>query len=92
MKEKNLWHDAQGNDLPPIDKEVIVLIQPYPLEGNEYAVSFAHRPNPNGCDGKSLTTGKVEHYTPKTYNKGGWNIPDVEWWLDVEMPQKGGEE
>lgn len=92
MKEKNLWHDAQGNDLPPIDKEVIVLIQPYPLEGNEYAISFAHRPYPQGWDGKSLTTGKVEHYTPETYGKGGWSISDVRWWLDVEIPQKGGEE
>lgn len=84
----NLWHDAQGDDLPEIDREVIVLTQPYPLEGSEFAVSFAHRPNPDGWDGKSLTSGKVEHYTPKTYDKGGWNIPDVRFWLDVKLPKE----
>lgn len=87
----NLWKPADGEDLPDIDREVIVLTQSYPLEKNEYAISFAHRPYPQGWDGKSLTTGKVEHYEPKTYGKGGWNIPDVKWWLDAEMPQKGGE-
>ena len=30
---------------------------------------------------------KVEHYTPKTYDKGGWNIPDVVLWLDLDNPQ-----
>ena len=84
----NLWKPADGDDLPEIDREVVVLTQPYPLENLEYAVFFAHRPNPNGWDGKSLTSGKVEHYTPKTYDKGGWNIPNVKFWLDVELPQK----
>jgi len=84
----NLWKRADGDDLPEIDREVIVFTQPYPLEGNEYAVSFAHRPNPDGWDGKSLTSGKVEHYTPKTYGEGGWNIPDVKWWLDCLMPKE----
>jgi hypothetical protein len=74
--------------LPEIDKGVIVLAQPYPLEGNEYVVSFAHRPNPDGWDGKSITTGETEHYTPKTYDKGEWNIPDVKFWLDVELPKE----
>lgn len=83
----NLWKPADGDDLPEIDREVIVLYQPYPCEGNEYAVSFAHRPNPDGWDGKSITTGEIEHYTPKTYDKGGWNIPDVKFWLDCELPK-----
>ena len=82
------WKDAQGDDLPEYDREVIVLTQPYPLEGSEFAVSFAHRPNPNGWDGKSLSTGKVEHYTPKTYGKCGWNAPDIVYWLDVELPKE----
>ena len=82
-KENHLWKPADGDDLPEYDREVIVLTQPYPLEGSEFAVSFAHRPDPKGWDGKSITTGEVEHYTPKTYNKGGWNIPNVKWWLDV---------
>ena len=86
-KIENLWKPSDGDDLPEIDREVVVLTQPYPLENLEYAVSFAHRPNPNGWDGKSVTTGKVEHYTPKTYDKGGWNIPDVKYWLDCSMPK-----
>ena len=87
-QKENLWRDAQGDDLPDIDREVIVLTQPYPLGENEYTVSFAHRPNPNGWDGKSITTGNIEHYTPKTYDKGGWNIPNVKYWLDVELPKE----
>lgn len=83
----NLWKPADGDDLPEYEREVIVLTQPYPLEDSEFAVSFAHRPNPEGWDGKSITTGKVEHYTPKTYEKGGWNIPDIKYWLDVELPK-----
>jgi len=82
------WKSAEGSDLPIFDREVIVLTQTYPLEGNEYAVSFAHRPNPDGWDGKSIATGKVEHYTPKTYGKGGWNIPNIMYWLDVELPKE----
>lgn len=82
----NLWKPADGDDLPDIDREVIVLYQPYPCEGNEYAVSFAHRPNPDGWDGKNLLTDEIEHYTLETYDKGGWNIPDVKFWLDLELP------
>lgn len=87
-QKENLWKSADGDDLPEIDREVIVLTQPCPLENSEYAVSFAHRPNPDGWDRKSLTTGEVEHYIPKTYGKGGWNIPDIKWWLDVELPKE----
>ena len=86
--KEHLWKLADCDDLPEIDREVIVFTQPYPLEGNEYVVSFAHRPNPDGWDGKSIATGKVEHYTPKTYGKGGWNIPDIVCWLDVELPKE----
>lgn len=87
-QKEHLWKLADGDNLPQIDREVIVLTQSYPLEGNEYAVSFAHRPNPNGWDGKSITTGNVEHYTPKTYDKGGWNIPNVKYWFDNELPKE----
>ena len=85
---KDFWKSADGEDLPDIDRDVIVLTQHYQLEGSEYVVSFAHRPNPNGWDGKSVITGKVEHYTPKTYDKGGWSIPNVVWWLDCDLPKK----
>ena len=86
---KNLWKPADGDDLPEIDKEVIVLVgikKPVTTDsmwGCE--VAFAHRPNPDGWDGKSITTGKVEHYDVQTYDKGGWNIPDVKFWLDCNM-------
>ena len=80
------WKPADGDNLPEIDREVIVLYQPYPLEDSEYSVTYAHRPNPNGWTGKSLTTGKVEQFMPKVYDKGGWNIPNIKWWLDLNFP------
>lgn len=86
-QKEHLWKPADGNDLPIFDREVIVLYQPYPCKGNEYAVSFAHRPNSDGWDGKNLLTDEIEHYTPETYDKGGWNIPDVKFWLDCELPK-----
>jgi len=90
---KELWKDAQGNDLPEIDREVIVLRNKshnidFPFAG---FVSFAHRPNPKGFDGKSIATGEVEHYDVQTYGKGGWNQPDVVWWLDLPLPYEGKE-
>ena len=74
------WKDAQGDDLPEIDREVIALL-------NNGKVVFAHRPDPKGWDAKSIITEKVEHYTPETYGKGGWNIPDVKYWLDCQIPK-----
>lgn len=85
-RDANLWHGAQGDDLPEINREVIVLTQSYPLEGSEYAIRFAHRPCRKGYPGRSLVTGNIETYYPETYGKGGWNIPDVRWWLDVSIP------
>lgn len=73
------WHDAQGDDLPEIDKEVIVLL-------DNGKVCFAHRPNKKGYLGKSLVTGNIKTFYPHTYGKGGWNIPNIKWWLDVELP------
>ena len=72
------WKDAQGDDLPDIDKEVIALL-------DNGKVVFAHRP-PEYWDGKNIVTGKVTRYYPKTYDKGGWNIPNVKYWLDCSMP------
>ena len=85
-QKENLWKDAQGDDLPEIDREVIVLYQPYPCEGNEYAVSFAHRP-PERWYGRNLN-GEEHVFEPKTYDKGEWNIPNVVWWLDLDLPIK----
>ena len=75
--KESCWHDAQGEYLPEIDREVVVLYQPYPLEGSEFAVTFAHRPNDKCCG-----------YTIERYGKGRWNIPNVIYWLDSELPVK----
>ena len=83
---QNLWHDGQGDYLPEIGREVIVFTQNFPEDAGIMRVAIAHRPNPDGWDGRSISTGKVEHYTPKTYDKGGWNIPDVRYWLDCNLP------
>ena len=79
-QKEHLWKPADGDDLPEIDREVIALL-------DNGKVVFAHRPNPEGWDAKSIITEKVERYIPETYDKGGWNIPDVKWWLDCSMPK-----
>ena len=85
--EQNLWHPADGDDLPEIDREVVVFTQNFPDDAGIMKVAIAHRPNPNGWDGRNILTGEVDHYTPKTYDKGGWNIPDVKYWLDCDLPK-----
>ena len=83
-QKEHLWKPADGDDLPDIDREVIVLYQPYPCEGNEYAVSFAHRPK-EYWEGRNIKTDEVTRYYPKRYDKGGWNSPDVKFWLDCNI-------
>ena len=85
------WKDAQGDDLPEIGREVVAFQEIFPTNVDVpslFKIVVAHRPNPEGYDGKSIATGEVEHYTPKTYGKGGWNIPDVRFWLDCSMPKE----
>ena len=77
-KVENLWKPADGDDLPEIDREVIALL-------DNGKVGFAHRP-PEYWDGKDIITGKVTRHYPKTYDKGGWNIPNVKYWLDCLLP------
>jgi hypothetical protein len=79
--EKHLWKPADGDDLPDIDREVIALL-------NNGKVVFAHRPYKGKYIGKNLTTGNIETFENKTYDKGGWNIPDIVYWLDVELPKE----
>ena len=81
-RDANLWHDAQGDDLPPIEEEVIVLCAYH----DGYKVAFGHRPNKKCYIGKNMVTGNAETFYPQTYGKGGWNIPDVRWWLDCSLP------
>ena len=79
-QKKHLWKPADGDNLPEIDREVIALL-------DNGKVVFAHRPS-EFLDGKNIGTGKVTRYYPKTFGKGGWNIPDVKFWLDVELPKE----
>lgn len=88
LERNNLWHPADGDYLPEIDREVVVFTQNFPNDAGIMKVAIAHRPNPNGWDGRNILTGEVNHYTPKTYDKGGWNIPDVKWWLDLNLPME----
>lgn len=89
---KELWKSAEGTDLPIFDREVIALegiVDPTATDCFcGYKVVFAHRPTLEGYDGKSIATGVVEHYTPKTYGEGGWNIPNIVYWLDVKLPKE----
>ena len=79
--EKELgWHSVKES-LPPIEEEVIVLTDDIhgKIVPNSKMICYGHRPNPNGWDGKNMETGKVTHYTPKTYD--GWNVPGVTHWM-----------
>lgn len=77
---KELWKSAEGPDLPIFDREVIALL-------DNGKIVFAHRPS-EYWDGKDIITGKVTRYYPKTYDNGGWNIPNVKYWLDVKLPKE----
>ena len=77
---KNLWKPADGDDLPEIDREVIALL-------SNGKVVYAHRPQ-EYWDGKNIATEEVTRYYPARYDKGGWNISDIKFWLDCELPIK----
>ena len=78
-QKEHLWKDAQGDDLPEIDREVIALL-------SNGTVVYAHRPQ-EYWDGKNIATGEVTRHYPKRHDKGGWNIPDVKFWLDCVLPK-----
>ena len=79
-QKEHLLKTADGDDLPGIDREVIALL-------DNGKVVYAHRPS-EYWDGKNIATGKVTRYYPKTYDNGGWNIPNVKYWLDVKLPKE----
>ena len=81
---KNLWKPADGDDLPEIDREVIALTQPYPND-EHLRVVFAHRPNKYAKAWNS-DLGEKQVVEIERYDKGGWNIPDVVYWLDCKLP------
>lgn len=79
LNKESVCKPANSEDLPEINREVIVLL-------NNNKVCYAHRP-PEYWDGKNIATGEITRYYPKRYDKGNWNIPDVKWWLDLELPK-----
>lgn len=80
----NLWVDAQGDDLPEIDREVIVLCD----DGHGgYKVCFGHRPVESYTGVSLINHSEMEEYFPERYDKGQWNIPNVKWWLDINLPK-----
>ena len=74
------WKMADGDELPEIDREVIALTK-------QGKVVFAHRPQ-ESWTGKNIDTGELTTYYPKRYDKGGWNIPDVWCWININIPVK----
>ena len=91
LNSESAWKSADGEDLPELEREVVVFTQNFPDDAGIMRVCIAHRPNPNGWDGRNILTGEVNHYTPKTYDKGGWSLPDVKIWLDAPLPFKEDE-
>lgn len=81
---KTILTIEQHDNLPEIDREVIVLCD----DGHGgYKVCFGHRPV-ESYTGISITNhSEMEEYYPERHDKGGWNIPDIRWWLDVELPK-----
>lgn len=63
--DKTVWKPADGDYLPEIDREVVVFVQNFHDDAGIMKVAIAHRPNPNGWDGRNILTGEVDHYTPK---------------------------
>ena len=90
INPKMCWHDAEGEELPEFDREVIVLVGVEDKDGvlieDSYKVCFGHRPDPKGWTGKCGD--KIEVFYPKTFGKGGWNVEHVKFWLDAELPKE----
>ena len=84
-QKEHLWKSADGNDLPPIDKEVIAL-EGLDEEPN-YRVIFAHRVDPDRVI-KTTIDGKPLELHPSKYGKAGWNLPNLKYWLDLELPNR----
>ena len=80
---KSLWVDANGDYLPEIDKEVIALEG---LEEDDYRVVFAHRVDSNEVI-RTTINGEAVELLPKGHGKAGWNIPNIKYWLNLELPE-----
>jgi hypothetical protein len=86
-QEEHLWKPADGEDLPEIDREVIVLVQEFPDDKDHLRVAFAHRPSRYTKVWNS-DLGEKQIVEIERYDKGGWNIPNVKYWLDVKFPKE----
>lgn len=82
--DAHLWHPADGDYLPEIDREVIVFTQ---TERQYPKVAIAHT-MPMG-DWKQFDGNR---YYLERNGEVGWSIPDVKIWLDCKMPYKEGGE
>ena len=81
----NFWKDANGDVLPEIDKDVIALEG---LDkGNNYRVVFAHRVDPDRVIRTTIDNKPLELH-PSRYGEAGWNLPNIKYWLDLELPKK----
>ena len=85
-QKQHLWKPADCDDLPEIDKEVIALTQPYPND-EHLRVVFAHRPTKYTKVWNS-DLGEEQIVEVERYGKGEWNIPNIKYWLDVELPKE----
>lgn len=84
-QKEHLWKPADGDDLPEIDREVIVLIQDYSDDKDHLRVAFAHRPSKYTKVWNS-DLGEEQVVEIERYGKGEWNIPNVKYWLDTYLP------
>lgn len=82
--DAHLWHLADGDELPEIDREVIVFTQ---TERQYPKVAIAHT-MPMG-DWKQFDGNR---YYLERNGEVGWSLPDVKIWLDCKMPFKEGDE
>ena len=78
--DAHMWKDAQGDDLPDYDREVVVLVQHVPEYHDSLRVSFGHRPDPKG-----YVVVNGEKLYARTFGKG-WSLPNVRYWLDARLP------
>ena len=81
----SLWKDANSDVLPEIDKDVIALEG---LDkGTNYRVVFAHRVDPDRVIRTTIDNKPLELH-PSRYGEAGWNLPNIKYWLDLELPKK----
>ncbi len=76
--DSSMWWKIADDELPKINREVIVLT-------SDGTLAYAHRPQ-ESFKGRTIASGIDEIITPTRYGRGQWNIPNVLFWLDIEIP------